>query len=68
MSQRMKSPRDILVAGMGFLLGMVVCYFLTAANFAERERGSVTFVYGSFGSTAAATNAVDLEALKLNWN
>src|SRR5687767_11855856 len=68
MTQHMKSPRDILVAGIGFVLGMVFCYFIIASKISQPERGSVTFVYGSFGSTAAATNAVDLERLKLNWN
>ena len=66
MTRLMKSARDILVAGIGFLLGMVFCYFLVASNWAAPERGLVTFVYGSF--SADTTNAVDLEALKLNWN
>ena len=30
MSASMRNARDILVAGIGFLLGMVFCYFLTA--------------------------------------
>jgi hypothetical protein len=66
MTRFMKSARDILVAGTGFLLGMVFCYFLVASNWTEPERGLVTFVYGSFSSNT--TNVVDLEALKLNWN
>ena len=32
MSESMKAPRDILVAGIGFLLGMVLCYFLTTSK------------------------------------
>jgi hypothetical protein len=66
MTRLMKSARDILVAGTGFLLGMVFCYFLVASNWTQRERGLVTLVYGSFSSDI--TNAVDLEGLKLNWN
>ena len=66
MTRLMKIARDILVAGTGFLLGMVFCYFLVASNLTEPERWLVTFVYGSFSSDA--TNAIDLEALKLNWN
>jgi hypothetical protein len=66
MSQSMKSPRDILVAGIGFLLGMVFCYFLTAAKLSPSERGSVTFVY--HGTVDGGTNAVDLRTIKLNWN
>lgn len=26
----MRTPRDILVVGIGFLLGMIFCYFLMA--------------------------------------
>jgi hypothetical protein len=66
MSQAMKSPRDILVAGISFLLGMVFCYFLTAAKLSPSERGSVTFVY--HGDADSGTNTLDLRTLKLNWN
>jgi len=65
MSQAMKSPRDILVAGISFLLGMVFCYFLTAAKLSPSERGAVTFVYGHFHGTVDT----NLErTIKLNWN
>lgn len=63
MSEGMKSPRDILVAGSSFLLGMVFCYFLTAAKFGEPERGFMMVVHGP-----GAVNTNSLEALKLNWN
>ena len=66
MSQRMKSPRDILVAGISFLLGMVFCYFLIAAKLSGQRTGATWAVM--YGSTPAVTNAVDLERLKLNWN
>ena len=69
MSQSVKNPRDILVAGIGFLLGMVFCYFLTAAKLSPSERGAVTwatFVY--HGTVDSGTNAVDLRTIKLNWN
>jgi hypothetical protein len=62
----MKSPRDILVAGIGFLLGMVFCYFLTAAKLSPSERGAMTVVY--HGDADSGTNAVDLRTIKLNWN
>ena len=64
----MKSPRDILVAGIGFLLGMVFCYFLTAATLGPSQRGAewVTFVYR--GDADSGTNALDLRTIKLNWN
>jgi hypothetical protein len=65
MTQGMKGPRDILVAGIGFLLGMVFCYFVLASKFSQPERGLVTFVYGS---VASGTNGIDLKALELNWN
>lgn len=61
-SQAVKSPRDILVAGISFLLGIVFCYFLTAAKLSPSERGAVTFVYHGTVDT-------NLErAIKLNWN
>lgn len=66
MSQSMKSPRDILVAGISFLLGMVFCYFLTAAKLSPSERGAMTVVY--HGGADSGTNAVDLRTIKLNWN
>ena len=62
----MKSPRDILVAGIGFLLGMVFCYFLTAAKLNPSERGAWTVVYR--GPVDGGTNAIDLKTIKLNWN
>ena len=65
MSQSMKSPRDILVAGIGFLLGMVFCYFITAAKLGPSERGAVTwatFVYhGTVDTNLERT-------IKLNWD
>jgi len=64
----MKNPRDILVAGIGFVVGMVVCYFVSAPKSSQRERGWVTFVYGSSSSAPTATNGIDLKALELNWN
>jgi hypothetical protein len=66
MSSGMKGRRDILVAGISFLFGMVFCYFLTAAKLSPSERGLVTFVY--HGAVDGSTNAIDLKALKLNWN
>jgi hypothetical protein len=66
MSQAMKRQRDILVAGIGFLLGMVFCYFLTAAKLSPSERGLWTVVY--HGPVNGGTNAVDLRTIKLNWN
>jgi hypothetical protein len=65
MTQRMKGPRDILVAGTGFLLGMVFCYFVLAGKVSRPEGGWITFVYSS---SSAATNGIDLKALELNWN
>jgi hypothetical protein len=62
----MKSPRDILVAGISFLLGMVFCYFLIAAKLGPSERGAMNFVY--HGDADSGTNAVDLRTIKLNWN
>ena len=66
MSQGMKGPRDILVAGIGFLLGMVFCYFVLASKFSRPERGLSTIVYGAWA--AETTNGIDLKALELNWN
>jgi len=63
MTQHMKSPRDILVAGIGFLLGMVFCYFVLAAKTSQPTRG---FVWAAaYGPGAVGTNS--LEALKLIW-
>ena len=62
----MKSPRDILVAGISFLLGMVFCYFLTAAKLSPSERGLMNFVY--HGPVDGGTNSIDLRTIKLNWN
>ena len=65
----MKSPRDILVAGIGFLLGMVFCYFLIATKLSPSERGLPTFVTFAYqGPADGGTNAIDLRTIKLNWN
>ena len=69
MSQAMKRQRDILVGGIGFLLGMVFCYFLTAAKLSPSERGGAWFVDGVYhGTVHGGTNALDLKTIKLNWN
>ncbi len=66
MSQAVKSPRDIRVAGISFLLGMVFCYFLTATKLSPSERDLwAAFVYQG---PADGTNALDLKTIKLNWN
>jgi len=39
----MKAPRDILVAGIGFLLGMVFCYFLMASKSAPKMGNIAVF-------------------------
>ena len=36
----MKNPRDIVLVGIGFLLGIVFCYFLTAARLVEPKTGT----------------------------
>ncbi len=47
----MKNPRDIVLVGTGFLLGVIFCYFLTAARLVEPKTGGMTVVY-SPGSQA----------------
>jgi hypothetical protein len=49
----MKNPRDIMLVGIGFLLGMIFCYFLTAARLVEPKRGDMTVV---FSPASQATN------------
>ena len=69
MTQCMKGPRDILVAGIGFLLGMVFCYFVLASKLGQPEgRGRAAWVTFVYSSGSAATNGIDLKALELNWN
>ena len=41
----MKNPRDIVLVGIGFLLGIVFCYFLTASRLVEPKTGGMTVVY-----------------------
>ena len=64
MSEVMKAPRDLLVAGIGFLLGMVFCYFVLLAKTDQRAHGFEWAVI--YGSGAVGTD--DLHKLKLNWN
>jgi hypothetical protein len=45
MSELMKNPRDIVLVGIGFLLGIIFCYFLTAALLIEPKRGDMTVVF-----------------------
>jgi hypothetical protein len=52
MSELMKNPRDIVLVGAGFLLGIIFCYFLTATKLSESKDGLITAGY----SPAAATN------------
>ena len=47
----MKNPRDIMLVGIGFLLGIVFCYFVTAARLAEPKRGDMNFVFSSKSQT-----------------
>jgi len=47
----MKNPRDIVLVGAGFLLGMVFCYFLTAARLVEPKRGDMNFIFSSSHAT-----------------
>jgi len=49
----MKNPRDIVLVGIGFLLGIIFCYFLTAAGLVEPKTGGMTVV---FSPAAQATN------------
>ena len=49
----MKNPRDIVLVGIGFLLGIIFCYFLTAARLVEPKTGGMTVV---FSPAAQATN------------
>ena len=49
----MKNPRDIVLVGAGFLLGIVFCYFLTAARLVEPKRGGIT---AGFSPASQATN------------
>ena len=41
----MKNPRDIVLVGTGFLLGIIFCYFLTASGLVEPKTGGMTVVY-----------------------
>jgi hypothetical protein len=50
----MKDPRDIRLVGIGFLLGMVFCYFLTAAKLADPGSGTIT---AAFTTAPAVTNS-----------
>jgi len=61
----MKTPRDLLVAGTGFLLGMVFCYFVLLAKSDQRAHG---FTWGTVVYGPAALGTDDLQKLKLNWN
>ena len=47
----MKNPRDIVLVGIGFLLGIIFCYFLTAARLVEPKRGDMTVVFSSPSQT-----------------
>ena len=51
----MKNPREILLVGIGFLLGIIFCYFLTAARLSEPRKGIMTAV---FSATSPATNVL----------
>jgi len=50
----MKNPRDIVLVGIGFLLGIIFCYFLTAARLVEPKTGGMTVVFSP--AAAQATN------------
>lgn len=58
----MKNPRDIVLVGIGFLLGIVFCYFLTAAGLVEPKRGDMNFV---FSSTSQTTNVPSAREINL---
>src|SRR5688572_3199598 len=47
MSDLMKNPRDIVLVGVGFLLGIIFCYFLTAAKLSEPGKGVMTAVFST---------------------
>ena len=49
----MKNPRDIVLVGTGFLLGIIFCYFLTAARLVEPKTGGTT---AGFLPASQATN------------
>ena len=50
----MKNPRDIVLVGTGFLLGVIFCYFLTAARWVEPKTGTTTAAI----SPASHTNSL----------
>ena len=50
----MKSPRDIVLVGTGFLLGIIFCYFLTASRLVEPKTENTTDLL----SPAAQTNSL----------
>jgi len=58
----MKNPRDIVLVGIGFLLGTVFCYFLLAARLVEPKRGGMTVV---FSPAAQATNVSGAREINL---
>ena len=47
----MKNPRDILLVGIGFLLGIIFCYFVTAARLSEPRKGIMTAVFSASTDT-----------------
>jgi hypothetical protein len=50
----MKNPRDIVLVGIGFLLGIIFCYFLTASRLVEPKTENTTDLL----SPAAQTNSL----------
>ena len=50
----MKNPRDIVLVGAGFLLGIIFCYFLTASRLVEPKTATTTAEF----SPASQTNSL----------
>jgi len=73
MSELMKDARDIRLIGIGFVAGMVLCYFLTAPHLAKSGNVAPPSAQpaptaGAWGQGTVAPNVPALKEIKLEWN
>src|SRR5688572_28706774 len=72
----MKDARDIRLIGIGFVAGMVLCYFLTAPHLAKpgnvappsAQPAPPAPTARAFGQGTVAANVPPLKEIKLQWN
>jgi len=68
----MKDPRDILVAGIGFCLGMVFCYFITTREPAQSATAAINVLQTPpalprWTTPVPVTNVAQLKEIKHRW-